>query len=70
MLDFKEEFIAQLANKSWVLVPPSEVPPGTKQIPHILIGKFKPGYGDVPARFKRRLTAVGCSQKTLVMEKN
>lgn len=64
MLDFKEEFIAQLATKSWVLVPPSEVPPGTKPIPHSLIGKFKPGYGDFPAMFKLRLTAVGCSERT------
>ena len=36
--------------------------PKTKPIGNKWIGKFKPGYGDVPLRFKGRLTAVGYSQ--------
>jgi len=59
---FKEEFNAHCAIPTHKLVPLSALPPGAKPIPHKWVGKFKPGYGDVPARFKGRLTAVGCSQ--------
>lgn len=51
------------ANKSWILVPPSEVPPGKKPTPHKWIRKFKPWDGDVSARFKGRLTSDGCSKR-------
>ncbi len=40
-------------HKSWILVPPFEVPFGTKPIPHKWRRKQKPVYKNVPARLKR-----------------
>jgi hypothetical protein len=63
MAAFEEEYKSQMDNKSWELVPPSELPPGCIPIRHKWIGRYKPGYGDIPPRFKGRLTAVGCAQR-------
>lgn len=63
MAVFKVEFLAQRANKSGVLVPSSEIPPETKPIPHKRTRKLKPGYGDVPAKFKGHRTTIGYSQR-------
>jgi len=60
---FRVEFCAQQAINSIKVVPKSEVPPGANIIPHKWVGKYKPGYGSVPARFKGRLTAVGSRQR-------
>ena len=60
---FEEEFEAHKKIGSFRLVPPSEIPPDAKAVPHKWVGKFKPGYGDVPPRFKGRLTVVGSSQR-------
>lgn len=62
MAAFEEEYRSQINNKSWELVSPSQLPDGCVPIRHKWIGKYKPGYGDVPPRFKGRLTAVGCAQ--------
>lgn len=63
MMAFEEEFKSLIENKSWELVPRSEIPSGSNLIGHKWIGRYKTGYGEVPARFKGRLTAVGCRQR-------
>ena len=63
MKAFEEEYQSLIENKSWELVPRSQIPTNSNVIGHKWIGKYKPGYGEVPARFKGRLTAVGCRQR-------
>lgn len=63
MAAFEEEYRSQMDNKSWELVSPSQLPARCVPIRHKWIGKYKPGYGDLPPRFKGRLTAVGCAQQ-------
>ena len=63
MAAFEEEYKSQMDNRSWELVSPSQLPAGCIPIRHKWIGKYKPGYGDIPPRFKGRLTAVGCAQR-------
>ena len=66
---FQKEFLSQIANKSWKLIPRSEVPSECIILPHKWVGKYKPGYGTpgepdyVEPRFKGRLTVVGSYQK-------
>lgn len=63
MKAFEEEFKSQIENKTWELVPRSEIPPSSNIIVHKRIRKFKTGYDEVPNRFKGRLTAVGSRQR-------
>jgi hypothetical protein len=63
MKAFEEEYQSIIENKSWELVLRSQIPTNSNVIGHKWIGKYKPGYGEVPARFKDRLTAVGCRQR-------
>ena len=63
MVAFKEKYDAQIVNEPRVLPCCTfQAAPKTKPIGNKWIGKFKPGYGDFPLRFKGRLTAVGYSQ--------
>ena len=63
MKAFEEEFQSLMENKSWELVPRTAIPTNSNIIGHKWIGRYKPGYGEVPARFKGRLTAVGSRQR-------
>jgi hypothetical protein len=63
MKAFEEEYQSLIENKSWELVLRSQIPTNSNVIGHKWIGKYRPRYGEVPARFKGRLTAVGCRQR-------
>lgn len=63
MAAFEEEYRSQINNNSWELVPPFQLPAGCIPIRNKWIVKYKPGYGNIPAQFKGRLTAAGCAQR-------
>jgi hypothetical protein len=60
---FEEEYQSLIENKSWELVLRSLIPTNSNVIGHKWIGKYKPGYGEVLARFQSRLTEVGFHQR-------
>lgn len=54
-----EEYSCFMKNDTWVI---TTIPPGRKTIKK-LVGKVKPGHGDVPSPYKARLVAKGYTQR-------